>query len=472
MKIMRKTKIICTVGPASDSEAVLKKMIKSGMNVARLNFSHGSHEEHQLRIDRIKALRESLGIPVAIMLDTKGPEYRIGCFENGSAYISDGDDFTFSSRPISGSEKAVGVSDKVIIKELNPGDIILVNDGLVKFKVVSKSETELFCKTLIGGRLSDRKSMSFPGRVFTKKYLSNQDKADLLFGIKNDIDFVACSFVSNAQDIKDVRRFLDKNGGEDIQLIAKIENQSGVDNAEDILKHCEGLMVARGDLGVEVPYAQLPAIQKHLIKLCRREGGISIIATEMLESMTANPRPTRAEISDVANAVYDGGSVVMLSGETASGKYPLEALCAMDEIIVESEGSIAYRNRFRTGGFDFANITDSLSHAACQLAIDANAKCIVACTSSGQTARMISRFRVPMPIIGLTPSDKALRQLCLSWNVVPVKSEAADSSDELFRKAREAAISSGLAGKGDTIVTTGGMTNRKNQTSLIHAEIL
>lgn len=469
---MKKTKIICTLGPSSESEAIITKMVKSGMNVARMNFSHGEHSEHLDRINIVRNVSKKLGVPVAVLLDTKGPEYRIGTFKNRAIFLNDGDDFIFTSKKVEGNQERVSVSYSGIVKQLEPGDIILVNDGLVKFKVVSKNDTELFCKVVIGGKLADRKSMCFPDKVFKQTFLSKQDKEDLLFGIKHDVDFVACSFVSTASDIKSVRAFLDANGGEKIQLIAKIENRAGVDNAEEILKYCEGLMVARGDLGTELPYTELPEIQKKLIALCKLKGGISIVATEMLESMSEKPRPTRAEISDVANAVYDGASAIMLSGESAAGKYPVESVSAMAKIAVETEKNIHYSNRFENSEYVFSNLADCLSHSACQLAINTNAACIVASTTSGQTARMVSRFRVGVPILGLTPDEKAYRQLALSWNVYPMIVRRSASTDDLFKIAKETAKREGFIKKGQTIVITGGMTHRKGQTSLIHADIL
>ena len=467
---MKKTKIICTLGPASDSEEVLIKMIENGMNVARLNFSHGNYEEQQARIDRVKAVREKLGRPVPILLDTKGPEFRIGMFKDNQIVLNAGDSFTFTSEDVPGDQSRVSVSYKGLPEELEVGSIILVNDGLVKFEVKDKSATELNCEVLIGGKLSNRKSMSFPGKVLKQKFLSDQDKSDLLFGIKNDVDFVAASFVSTAQDMIDMRSFLDENGGERIQIIAKIENQSGVDCAEEILNYCEGLMVARGDLGVEIPYAELPAIQKRLINLCRRKGGISVTATEMLESMINNPRPTRAEISDVANAVFDGSSVVMLSGESAMGNYPAEAVAAMAAIAEDAERNTDYEARFNGEYFMLSGPTDALSHSACQLAIDTGADCIVACTKTGSTGRMVSRFRAPTPIIGMTTSRKAYRQLDLSWNVFPVLVPEYSGSDELFGKALEVAESSGFAGKGDLVVVTGGLTAKPGESKLIYMD--
>lgn len=470
---MKRTKIICTIGPACTDEAILAGMIEAGMNVARLNFSHGTYPEQLEKINLIKRVREKLDRPIPILLDTKGPEYRIRTFATHKVHLDDGDPFAFTIEEVEGNEERVSVSYKGLVEDLDIGDIILVNDGLVKFEVVDKTATDLLCTTLVGGDLSDRKSMSFPNKVLKQVYLSEQDKADLLFGIEQDVDFVACSFVSRAQDVIDVREFLNANGGEKIQMIAKIENRAGVDNAEEILDHCEGLMVARGDLGVEIPYVELPAIQKHLITMCRLKGGLAVTATEMLESMISKPRPTRAEISDVANAVFDGTSAVMLSGETAAGNYPVEAVEAMASIAEEAEKNTHYEERFRRNTFELKNLNDALSHSTCQLAIDTNAQCIVATTRTGTTGRMICRFRPPMPIIGLTTSDKAYRQLALSWNVMPVLCEEFSSTDVLFYHAVIVARQTGMAKKGDNIVITGGLTNgQSGNSNLIKIETL
>ena len=334
---MRRTKIVCTIGPVSEKPEQVRTLIEHGMNVARLNFSHGTHDEQRARIERIRRVGSRLGRKIPIMLDTKGPEFRIGIFEAGSVSVREGQAFSFVSEDVPGDETKVSVSYKALAKELQPGDIILVNDGLVKFEVSGICGADVKCRVLIGGKLSNRKSMSFPGKVLKQEYLSEQDKADLLFGIANDVDYVACSFVSTAQDILDVRSFLDRNSGSSIKLTAKIENQSGVDHAEEILDHCEGLMVARGDLGVEVPFAKLPVIQKRLLRICMSKRAFSITATEMLESMITNPRPTRAEVSDIANAVFDGSNAIMLSGETAAGSYPAEAVAVMAEVAEEAE---------------------------------------------------------------------------------------------------------------------------------------
>ena len=470
---MRKTKIICTMGPSCSDREILKKMMLAGMNVARFNFSHGTHEEHLERIELFKSVRGELGLPAAMMLDTKGPEYRIKTFKNGSITLQDGAYFALTANDVEGNEERVSVSYKDMIHELNIGDRILLNNGLIILEVTQKTETDVICKVIVGGELSNRKSMSFPNKVLKQVYLSEQDKDDLLFGIKNDMDYVACSFVSCKQDILDVRNFLNENGGNDIDIIAKIENRSGVDNIDEILSVSDGIMVARGDMGVEIPYEELPAIQKKLITTCRYRGKRVITATEMLESMIHNPRPTRAEISDVANAVYDGTSAVMLSGETAAGKYPVEAVQAMSKIAKETEHNIHYKKRFATSSFEIRNMTDALSHSTCSLAMDVGAKVIVACTRSGMTARLISRFRSPIPIIGMTTDEKAYRKLALSWGVLPVLAEEFNSTDVLFYHAVVKAKQSGLADKGDTIVITGGMTNGKSgNTNMIKIETI
>ena len=462
---MRKTKIICTIGPASDSKETLRAMCLAGMNVARLNFSHGTHSDHLDKIEKIKAVREELGLPIALLLDTKGPEYRIRTFKNGRIALRDGDEFTFTTKEVEGDETRVSVSYANLHNEMAPGDRILVNNGLLVFEVTAVEGKNIRCKTLAGGEMSDRKSMSFPDKVLHSVYLSEQDKADLLFGIAHDVDFVACSFASCAQDLRDVR------GGADISLIAKIENRSGVDNIEAIAEECDGIMVARGDMGVEIPYEQLPGIQKSLITKCRLLGKRVITATEMLESMIEKPRPTRAEISDVANAVYDGTSAVMLSGETAAGKYPVEAIRAMSKICEQAERGINYASRFRTNAFKIKNTVDAISHATCGMAIDIGAKAIVACSLSGGTARMISRFRPPVDIIGLTVREKTYRQLALSWGVIPMKCEVFQSVDVLFYTGVKVAKAALSLPDGERIVITGGLTNGvSGNTNLIKVE--
>ena len=458
---MRKTKIICTIGPASENAETLKKMCQAGMNVARLNFSHGTHEEQQNKIDLIKQVRQELGLPLAIMLDTKGPEYRIRTFKDGKVTVAAGDTFTFTVDEVEGDETRVSVNYKGLVKDLSVGDRILVNNGLVIFEVKKLQGSDAVCKCVVGGELSNRKSMSFPNKVMTGPFLSEADKADLLFGIRNDVDFVAASFVSNKQNVLDMRSFLDENGGSQIEIIAKIENRAGVDNVEEICEACEGIMVARGDLGVEIPFVEVPAIQKRLIHKCRLLGKRVITATEMLESMIQNPRPTRAEISDVANAVYDGTSAIMLSGESAAGKYPVEAVSTMAQIAEFTEEHTGYKDRFYKYDFRINNNLDAISHATCAMAIDVNAKAIVVCSVSGKTARMVSRFRCPTDIIGMTVNEKAWRKLNLSWGVTPVLANEFSSMDVMFYYGLENAKKYLNLQKGDCVVLTGGPINGK-----------
>lgn len=468
---MRKTKIVCTIGPACESEETLTQMCLAGMNVARLNFSHGTHEEHQARIDRIKRVRDSLGLPIAILLDTKGPEYRIKTFQNGPIQLKEGDEFTFTTEDVVGDQRRVSVSYAGLIKELEVGDRILLSNGMLSFQVKSLTKTEALCDVLIGGELSDRKSMSFPGKVLSQPYVSEQDKEDILFGIQNDVDFIACSFVSRRQDLLDIKAILSAHGAPEIELIAKIENQAGVDNIEDICKECSGIMIGRGDLGVEIPFEELPAIQKRLITKCRLLGKRVITATEMLESMIKNPRPTRAETSDVANAVYDGTSAVMLSGETAAGKYPVLTIKTMARIAEQTEKSIHYEKRFRTSDFEIRNMVDAISHAVCGMSIDISAKAIAVCTLSGMTARMVSRFRSPVDILGVTTSKKTWCRLALSFGVTPVLCDTFDSTDVLFYTAKHLAVKAFGLKSGDNLIITGGLTSGvSGNTNLIKVE--
>ena len=468
---MRKTKIICTIGPASMNEETLTQMCLAGMNVARLNFSHGSHQEQKEKIHLIKQVRDKLNLPIAIMLDTKGPEYRIKTFENGSVEIPDGADFTFTTEDIVGDATRVSVSYPGLIQDLAVGDRILVNNGLVVFEVKTLTDREAICSTIIGVTLSNRKSMSFPNKVMSGPYLSEQDKQDLLFGIEHDVDYVAASFVSTKADAVSLRNFLNENGGSEIDIIAKIENQSGVDNIEEICEACEGIMIARGDLGVEIPFVHVPAVQKMLIRKCRMLGKRVITATEMLESMILNPRPTRAEISDVANAVYDGTSAVMLSGESAAGKYPVEAVRNMSQICEYTEQHTSYKQRFLTAEFRIKNILDAISHATCAMSIDVNAKAIVVCSVSGTTARMVSRFRSPVDIVGMTTDKKVWRKLALSWGVTPMLSEKFSSIDVMFYKAMECAKKALPLNPGDNVVLTAGPINgQRGNTNTIKVE--
>ena len=458
---MRKTKIICTLGPACMNEATLTAMCKAGMNVARLNFSHGDHEEQTRKVTLVKTVREKLNLPIAIMLDTKGPEYRIKTFANHKIYLNEGDKFTFTTDDVEGDQTRVSVTYKRLAEELHPGDVVMVCNGLVQLVVDNIEGNNVNCTVTAGGEVSDRKSMNFPNKILQHDYLSETDKADLLFGIENDVDFVAASFVSTKADAQALRDFLDANGGADISIIAKIENRAGVDNIDEICEVADGIMVARGDLGVEIPFIEVPSVQKQLINRCRLLGKRVITATEMLESMIHNVRPTRAEISDVANAVYDGSSAIMLSGETAAGKYPVESVKYMSEIAEYTENQIDYSAWFRKTDYKIKNTLDAISHSCCSMSMDVGAKCIVVNSLSGRTVRMVSRFRSPADIIGITTERKAWRQLGMSWGVIPVLSEEYSSLDIVFYQALSKAKKILSLEKGDLVVMTGGMINGK-----------
>lgn len=470
---MRKTKIICTIGPASDSKKTFVELCKAGLNVARINFSHGDYAEQGAKMDMINEVRQELNLPIAIMLDTKGPEFRIKTFKNGKIQIKEGQNFTFTVDDVIGDETKVSVSYKGLNSDLKKGDKILVCNGLMEFSITEIMGNDIKCVALNSGELSDKKSMSFPNKKLNNVYLSEQDKSDLLFGIAHNIDFVAASFVSCKQDVLDVRKFLDSHGGKNIEIIAKIENQSGVDNIEEICDVCEGVMVARGDLGVEIPYVELPAIQKNLITKCRLLGKRVITATEMLESMINNPRPTRAEISDVANAVYDGTSAVMLSGESAYGKYPVQTVKVMAQIVEETEKNIHYVKRFHNGNFVIKNHADAISHATVGMGIDLNAKAIVVTSLSGKTVRMVSRFRPPIDIIGVTTNKNAYYKLALSWGVIPVFTSSFFSNENLFSGCLEKAKEIIKMEKGDSvIITAGAMDSEQGLTNLIKIETI
>ncbi len=468
---MRKTKIVCTIGPASSNERVLKEMCLAGMNVARLNFSHGDHAEQLAKLNLIKKVRDELNLPIAIMLDTKGPEYRIKTFKKSPVTVCEGQTFTFTTQDIQGDENRVGVNYAGLVNDLSVGDRVLVNNGLVIFQVNTITDTDVICEVVVGGELSDRKSMSFPNKVLNQDYLSEQDKEDLIFGIQQGVDFIAASFVSRKQDLLDLKAFMAQHGGENIDIIAKIENRAGVDNIDEICEECDGIMVARGDLGVEVPFVELPTIQKHLITKCRLLGKRVITATEMLESMIHNPRPTRAEISDVANAVYDGTSAVMLSGESAAGKYPVQTVRTMAQIVEETETHIDYTQLFYTHAFIIRDRLDAISHATCGMAIDIHAKVIVVSSMSGVTVRMISRFRPPTDILGIAINKSVWYKLALSWGVIPVLSERFDSTEVLFYHALRTAKDTMSLHSGDNVVMTGGNVNgHSGNTNLIKIE--
>ncbi|MBQ7372987.1 MAG: pyruvate kinase [Clostridia bacterium] len=470
---MKKTKIVCTLGPASSSKKIISQMYDAGMNVCRINFSHGTHEEHAEKIRIIKEIREERGIPLPILLDTKGPEFRTGTYKNGKITLEKGAKFTFTTEDIVGDETRVSVTYKHICEVMKKGDKILLNNGLMVFEVDSVDDKNVYTTVLEGGETSDHKSMYFPDKELKIEFLSERDKQDILFGIKHDVDFIALSFVSCKEDLLLVRDFVKANGGEKIDIIAKIESRQGVNNLRAIAEVSDGIMIARGDLGVEIPYEELPNIQKQMIDTCRIIGKRCITATEMLESMIHNPRPTRAEISDVANAVYDGSSAVMLSGETAAGAYPIQAVRAMAKIVEQAENNTQYIQKINDEQFIISTTGEALSHSACTLARDLHAKAIVVCTHTGKTARMVSRFRPQIPIIGLTSDVKAFRQLALSWGVLPMMSDEYNSVDILFYFAKQAAKESGLVKKGETVVMTGGTPiGRGGNSSLINISTL
>lgn len=468
---MRKTKIICTLGPACSDYETLKAMAKAGMNVARINMSHGNYEGHLKLINLIKQIREELCIPLPIMIDTKGPEVRIKTFENGKIELKAGDEFVFTTEEMLGNEKTVSVSYENLACDVKEGNRILVNNGLMEFVVTKVRGCKIFTTVKTDGALSDRKSMFFPGVPLNMPFLSENDVADLEFAIKVDADFVAASFVSTAFDIREIKNFLKRKKAGKIDVIAKIESAAGVANIESILPESDGIMVARGDLGVEIAYEKLPAIQKHLIKTARMMGKRVITATEMLESMIEKSRPTRAEISDVANAVYDGTSCIMLSGETSVGKYPVQVVKTMSNIAESTESDISYDARFKKMDNELNGVQDAVSHATCNTAIDLKAKAIVVFTGSGSTARMVSRFRSSTPIIGATLSEKVYQKLAMSWGVLPVKCELFQNTDDMLAKAQVLAKEMGLVKKGDIIVITAGIPlGTQANTNLIKVE--
>ena len=460
---MRKTKIICTLGPATDP--VLPEIIKAGMNVARLNFSHGSHEEHKVRMDAVKAARRKLGMPVGIMLDTKGPEIRTKTYKDGKIEIVEGQEFILTTREVEGDEHIVSITYDGLPGDVKVGTRILIDDGLVAFEVTEiRDGTDIVCKALNGGPLSNRKSINVPGISLNMPFVSERDRADIEFGLSQGIDFIAASFTRTAQDVRDIKAILKEHGQEDVEIIAKIENMEGVRNIQEILDEANGVMVARGDLGVEVPFEELPEIQKSIIKICISRGKRVVTATQMLESMAKNPRPTRAEVSDVANAVYDGTSAIMLSGETSVGKHPVETVQTMSRIANNAESTIHYDRR-RATRLEFQNMnvagdlkTLAISHATCSTTADLGAKCIVAFTEAGSTARAVSTYRPGAPIIAATPNEKTCNRLTMSWGVTPVLvSRHPKSGTELYDLSEQAAISALDLRVGDIITITAGM---------------
>ena len=455
---MRKTKIVCTLGPATDNEEILRKMMLEGMNVARCNFSHGTYEDHKKRMDAVKKLREEVGRPIAILLDTKGPEVRVRDFKDGRVTLEEGQLFTLTSEEVEGTKDIVSVTYNRLYEDLEAGMRVLIDDGLIEMKVEQVNKTNIVCRVINGGVVSNHKGVNVPDVDLSMPYISDKDREDILIGIEQDVDFIAASFVQKKEDILQLRKLLEKNGGGQIKIIAKIENAQGVANIDDIIEAADGIMVARGDMGVEIPYEEVPVIQKKIIQKVYLAGKHVITATQMLESMIKNPRPTRAETTDVANAVYDGTSAVMLSGETAAGAYPVEAVKAMVRIAERTEQDINYRKRFfqieREANPD---ITDAICHATCTTAHDLNAKAIVTVTKSGMSAKLISRYRPVSDIIGCATTDKVCRQLSIAWGVTPILIKEEKEVLALFDKAIEAAQKKGLLEKGDIAVMTSGV---------------
>lgn len=456
---MRKTKIICTVGPATDKPEVLENMMRAGMNVARFNFSHGDYQVHKTRFQAVVAAREKLGLPVATMLDTKGPEIRLGVFKDHKPVeIFSGDEYTLTTRDVVCDNKIASVSFRELPHDVTVGTEIRINDGLVSMTVKSLTDTDMLCTVTDGGILSDRKGVNVPGVELSMPYLSEQDMSDLEFGAKTGFDYIAASFVRTAADIAYLRKFTNALGWRTVRIIAKIENMDGVRNIDEIIEEADGVMVARGDMGVEIPFEMIPSIQKKIIKKAYRAGKQVITATQMLESMITNPRPTRAEITDVANAIYDGTSAIMLSGETAAGAHPVESVETMSRIAESTEGQIDYVTHFNNAAAETKRrITDAISHATVTTAHDLGAKAIITVTKSGSTARMISKHRPQSMIIGCTTDETICRQMNLSWGVVPLMCDEKQNTDELFSHALEIARKNGLISKGDVVVITAGI---------------
>ena len=458
MKSIRKTKIICTLGPVTQTEEMLRSMMLEGMDVARFNFSHGTHEDKLNTLNMVKKVREELGLYVATLLDTRGPEIRIGLFEDGKIELEEGQMFTLTVDDKTGNKEMVSVNYPDLVNDVTEGSKILIDDGLIEMDVVKVSGSEILCRVLNSGVISDRKGVNVPNVHLSMPFVSKKDRDDILFGIKHGFDFIAASFVRSAKDVLEIRKILKENDGESIRIISKIENMKGVDNIDEIIKASDGVMVARGDLGVEIPFEEVPAIQKKIIRKVYGQGKVVITATQMLDSMMKNPRPTRAEATDVANAIYDGTSSIMLSGETAAGNYPLEAIRTMVKIAISTEKDINYAERFKQNKNIYkSSITNAISHATCTTAIDVNSSAIITVTKSGSTARSISKYRPVSPIIGCCMDERVCRQLNLSWGVVPILVDECTDTDQLFDEAVEMAEKNGIVKAGELVVITAGV---------------
>ncbi len=470
---MRKTKIVCTIGPASESIEILTELVKAGMNVARLNFSHGSHEEHLIRINNIKSVRERMGVPLAIMLDTKGPEVRLGTFKNGKEELENGQRFTLTTENVIGDINKVSITYKELPQEVKKGTKILIADGLIELKVIDMSDIDVVCEVVNGGTIGDRKNVNIPGATSKLPAITEKDVADLLFGIENDVDFIAASFIRKAADVLEIRRILESKKAMNIKIISKIENQEGVDNSDEILRVSDGLMVARGDLGVEIPTEEIPFVQKDLIRKANKSGKPVITATQMLDSMIRNPRPTRAEVTDVANAILDGTDAIMLSGETAAGKFPVDSVKTMATIAKRTEMKYSYGKDLDTSLEPHITITNAISHATCATSIDLCATAIITPTQTGTTARAVSKFRPKAPILAATPDEKICRTLNLCFGVYPMIVAVTDSTDALIEMSVNKALESDFVCSGDLVVITAGVpVGVTGSTNLIKVHIV
>ena len=471
---MRKTKIICTLGPSTDEKGVLEELVHAGMNVARFNFSHGEHDEQLGRITRLKKIREKLDLPIAALLDTKGPEIRLKSFAEDEVVLKEGEEFFLTSDDVEGTVAGVSVTYNDLYKDVKPGDCILIDDGLVGLTVKKIKGKKIICEVVNGGPVSNKKSINVPGVEIRIPFISQKDLDDILFGIEHDFDFIAASFVRTAADVKEIRKILNDNGGESLNIIAKIENQQGVDNIDAIIEAADGIMIARGDMGVEIPLEEVPIIQKNIIAKVYNAGKQVITATQMLDSMIKNPRPTRAEATDVANAIYQGTSAIMLSGETAVGKYPVESLETMIRIAMRAEADIDYFAAFNARGKEVKpDMTTAISHATCMTAMDLEAKAIITVSKTGNTARMIAKFRPQCKIVGCSPEPKVCRKLNMSWGVYPVVIKEEYSMEVLFLRAIERAKKVGYVEQDDVVVLTAGIPlGRPGMTNLIKAEVV
>ena len=454
---MRKTKIICTLGPSTDKDGVLRELVANGMNVARFNFSHGSHEEHKGRLDNLKAIRAELGKPVAALLDTKGPEIRLKEFKNGVEMLEAGQTFTLTTREVEGTKEICSITYKDLPQDVHEGGTIMLDDGLIKLRITNVTDTDITCEVLNSGKIKNKKGVNVPGVHLSMPYLSQRDRDDIIFGVQQGFDFIAASFVRTAQDVYDIRNLLNEYDS-NIRIIAKIENREGVNNIDSILAAADAVMVARGDLGVEIDFTELPGIQKSVIDRSFSFGKPIVTATQMLDSMMVNPRPTRAEISDVANAIYDGTSAIMLSGETAAGAYPVEALKTMSAIAERTENEVHYRdNRLVDASNGQISVSDATAHAACLTAKDVNASAIVTVSESGNTARLLSKYRPAQPIIACVMNEQVQRQLAISWGITPLMMPLAHSTDELIEMSTNLAKENGYLHDGELAVVTAGV---------------